>query len=354
MFYLGLFLATFLSLTSFLPLLRSRHWLIRDLDFPRFQVFILNGLLLALFLLFGQPSPLLWLLVAFVLIAWLFDFYRIYPYLPFKKKTVEKSQNLDLSILTANIRTKNRKYDRLIDLVTKKDPDMVLLIEVDEKWVHNISPLIEKYPYRIIKPMENTYGLVLLSKKSLEREQILFRVDDDVPSIKTIIKDSKWGKVEFYGLHPRPPRPSEAHSTQRDAELMQVADEISKTTRPCLVLGDLNDVAWSHTTRLFLRTSGLLDPRHGRGFFNSFPAFWPRIGFPLDHIFISPRFRLKSFDVLEDIGSDHRPLMIELAYGEYPQESGEEADQEDEAEKNEAIKKGRQWDGPFKEVDPEE
>ena len=79
--------------------------------------------------------------------------------------------------------------------------------------------------------------------------------------------------IVLIGVHPEPPSPTEADSSlPRDAELVLLGREIANEARPVIVAGDLNDVAWSRTSRLFRRLSGLIDPRVGRGFYNSFHA----------------------------------------------------------------------------------
>src|SRR5690606_20912724 len=109
------------------------------------------------------------------------------------------------------------------------------------------------------------------------------------------------------------PFPTEnSRSTERDAELLLVAKEVKDMRSPILVVGDLNDVAWSYTTKLFQKISGLLDPRVGRGFYSTFHAQYPLARWPLDHIFTSSHFRLICIQRLKNIGSDHFPIFIKL------------------------------------------
>jgi endonuclease/exonuclease/phosphatase (EEP) superfamily protein YafD len=60
--------------------------------------------------------------------------------------------------------------------------------------------------------------------------------------------------------------------------------------------------------------SGLLDPRIGRAPFATFNADWPLLKWPLDHVFFEKSFRLLDIAVMEDDGSDHYPLFVELCH----------------------------------------
>ncbi len=90
---------------------------------------------------------------------------------------------------------------------------------------------------------------------------------------------------------------------------------------PVIVLGDFNDVAWSSTTSLFRKVSRLLDPRIGRGFYNTFNAKNVLMRWPLDHLFISEEFRIKVLERADHIKSDHFPMYTELTF---EPENGEE------------------------------
>jgi endonuclease/exonuclease/phosphatase (EEP) superfamily protein YafD len=154
--------------------------------------------------------------------------------------------------------------------------------------------------------------------------QVKYLVQHDIPSIHAGVRLRGGSAIELRCLHPRPPAPAENdRSTERDAEVLIVGKELKRSGAPAIVVGDLNDVAWSRTNDLFQSISGLLDPRIGRGFFNTFNANWPVMRFPLDHAFSSRHFRLVEFKRLPHCGSDHFPVFAKLSF-----EPDAEAEQE--------------------------
>jgi endonuclease/exonuclease/phosphatase (EEP) superfamily protein YafD len=157
----------------------------------------------------------------------------------------------------------------------------------------------------------------------LEDGRVDFLVQDDVPSMQAGIRMPSGQVVRAHFVHPAPPSPTENDaSTERDAELLTVARRVAGAAAPVIVTGDLNDVAWSRTTRQFRKLSHLLDPRVGRGMFNTFHAGHWFLRWPLDHIFHSDHFTLRSIRRLPSIGSDHFPLLTELMLT--PNSSGEQ------------------------------
>ena len=330
---------------TFLPFLRFSAWWIRIGEFPRLQIaFVCVVVLIALSFLipeldFGRTVFLL--LLAFSAV---YQIYCILPYLRIYPKQVEKSrvpllQNV-IRLLIYNVLITNRETEKLLKLVKKMNPDLVLLAEPDEFWIKEVAELKKNYPYFVEYPLDNAYGIALYSKLELENPKLEFLIEDDIPSIHTNVVLRSGKKVNLYCLHPRPPVPTENfRSLERDAELLMVGKIIDKKDEPTIVCGDLNDVAWSWTTKLFQRISGLLDPRIGRGLYTTFPVAFPVVRCPLDHVFHSNHFRLAELKRLKGIGSDHFPMYISLSLEKTAEFTQEEpvADAEEHAEAEEMI-----------------
>ncbi|MEX2492009.1 MAG: endonuclease/exonuclease/phosphatase family protein [Nitrospirales bacterium] len=302
-----------------MPFFRVSEWWVRIFDFPRIQIFTLGvAVALGLSFLGFSSENILWPWVLIPLIGCLlYQGRRIYFYTGWAPKQALDSKNPQsealLSIFVANVYMQNRQASALLDLVDAASPDVVLVTEPDQWWEGQLRSLETSHPYTIKIPLENTYGMLLYSRLKLHNAKIRFLIEDSVPSIFTELELPIGVSIEFYGLHPRPPHVGQ-DTEERDAELLMVGREVEHATRPVVVAGDLNDVAWSDTTSLFQRMSRLVDPRLGRGFYNTFHAKYPILRFPVDHVFHSPSFRLVEMKRLPYFGSDHFPILAVLAY----------------------------------------
>jgi endonuclease/exonuclease/phosphatase (EEP) superfamily protein YafD len=278
-----------------------------------------------------------------------FQLKMVLPYTPIWRKQVQqvKQEQLNpeqqISLLVANVLTPNHQYHLLLKHIDDLQPDLVLTLESDQNWQDALQPIEKQYPYRVAVPLDNLYGMHLYSRLRLDDSEIKFILSDEIPSIHASVKLRSGIQVQLYCLHPKPPSPTEAKdSTLRDAELLIIGDRIKDLDESCIVMGDLNDVAWSRTTRLFQRISGLLDPRVGRYFMNTFHADYRLLRWSLDHIFHSTDFGLVEMKRLSHIGSDHFPIYVVLQTGRIFEQQQEELEQsaEDEQEAEEAIRDG--------------
>ncbi|MFN6964096.1 MAG: endonuclease/exonuclease/phosphatase family protein [Pyrinomonadaceae bacterium] len=313
-------LSILVTLLSLLSSIRSDVWWIRIWDFPRLQVLCATFLLLTAVVYFADAvGPLTPALAAVLLLGALYQAYMIYPYTALARAQVLRSRDKRpgerVRLLFANVLMTNRNSARLIEIIRAIDPDIIMAAETDEWWAGELAGLEASHRYSVIYPLGNTYGMVLYSRLELVDAEVKFLVEDDIPSIHATVRLPGGSTFELRCLHPRPPFPTEdASATARDAELLIVGRESKIKSEPFVVMGDLNDVAWSRTNYLFQDISGLLDPRVGRGFYNTFHAKLPLVRFPLDHFFVSSHFRLARFTRLPYFGSDHFPVFIELSF----------------------------------------
>jgi endonuclease/exonuclease/phosphatase (EEP) superfamily protein YafD len=332
-----------LIVVSFLPMWWTDLWWVRMWDFPRLQVSALL-VIVGIGLWFASLGQWRWPFIGGTVAALAWQISHFVAYFPLYPKQVASIENCSpgrqLSLMNANVLMTNQDYGKLIKLVEERKPDALLLLEPGFEWEKAIKPLLAAYRYGISEPLPNTYGMILLSKLPMEG-RIEYLLQPAVPSAHVKLRLPGGEQVDLHAVHPEPPLPGD-DSGERDAELVMVGKRVRDEGRAAIVMGDLNDVAWSRTSDLFRRAGGMLDPRVGRGFYPTFNANYPLLRWPLDHLFVSPHFKVMQLELLPDIGSDHLPIFFRLCLTEEGSERkvAPEASPSTEAEAADEVQSG--------------
>ena len=325
-FYFVLVTGTLLIVATLGSLIHdARFWYFKVLDFPRVQVLLALLLCLILFAVMNKRWRLSSVLFLIGLVASIVLQARlILPYTPLVNEAIETVDPLSVeegknfSLLVANVWMKNDQAEVFLDLVYRSDPDVVLAMETNKWWIQRLTPLQERYPYKVLYPLDNTYGMALYSRLPLENTEIKFLSHERVPSIHTGVRLPDGSRFILHAVHPVPPKPSKYPDNMGEEEvaLLKVGEMVARRKMPTVVAGDFNDVAWSKTSRLFGTRSRLGDVRVGRWLFNSFDATSFVLRWPLDHVYVSGEFRVLELKRLPKFGSDHFPIYVKLAMRE--------------------------------------
>lgn len=349
MFLIFAALTAFLVVATVLPFFPFSHGIVRVGDFPRQQFLALAAFLLVASMFVGGAETG-WRVVQMALAAIIVvQAPHILRYTPLWRKQTADAKPEDegerIRLVSSNVKMSNTHYRELADEIAAVDPDIVVLMEVDDNWRAGVADLLARYDHVADAARDNSYGMIVASKFPFESYEVDELLTEGVPSVIATIRTPKGKVFRAYFIHPEPPVPHRG-TEGRDGETALVALKVKDEKLPVLVTGDLNDVAWSMTTERFRKISGLLDPRIGRRIFSTFDARFPLLRWPLDHLFHSAEFRLVGMKRLKPCGSDHFPVFFELLFcrSEKAESEPDEANGEEIQEAREVVEEARERD----------
>lgn len=218
-----------------------------------------------------------------------------------------------LRVMTLNVRTRNTRFDEVLKYVENEDPDVLVLCEVDQRWLAAMAPLAERYPTIQAEPKEHNFGIAFYSRLPTDEISLVEFVDRQIPSIAATV-GSAGRRVRLLATHPLPPG-SQQTARQRNEQLAAIAQWSTEQEAPVIVMGDLNITRWSPYFRRLLRESGLDDSSRGFGLRSTWRVRPWLPGIPIDHVLLSPELEVLDRRVGPEVGSDHRGVTVDVGWG---------------------------------------
>jgi endonuclease/exonuclease/phosphatase (EEP) superfamily protein YafD len=215
-----------------------------------------------------------------------------------------------IRVASINVWRDNKDGERIAEMLREAKVDVVLLMEVNASWMERLAPLRGYLPYVVELPQDDCFGIALFSRIPLDDARIEWTTSGLTPAIFARLTLGHRA-IRLLGLHPVPPVSALQWSWRND-QLADAARIAAATKEPLLVFGDFNATPWNVHLRAWTRGGGLQIPP--ALWHPSWPAFAPRpLRIPIDLVLASHHWRYTDYHTLAGIGSDHLPVLAELA-----------------------------------------
>ena len=216
-----------------------------------------------------------------------------------------------LTLLLANVYSGNDRYEDLLALIRDEAPDIILLQELTPAWLANIEPGLADYEHRLSVPRSGSFGIGIFSRPQLTSMDTIESPPLGFPTlVATIGLPDR--PLTLVTTHPMPPMGTEDYAA-RNEQLRSVAALVNERGADVLI-GDLNTTIWGNAYRRLEEETGFRNSRRGFGVLPSWPTFLPIAMIPLDHCLVSDHLDVVETKLGPPIGSDHRPLIVKLAW----------------------------------------
>jgi endonuclease/exonuclease/phosphatase (EEP) superfamily protein YafD len=252
-----------------------------------------------------------WVLAVASVCAAAVNLIALAPYLPglaAAPASLPASDANTLKLMALNLNSANSQRSRVVDLLGKESPDLVVLTELTPIWDETLRPLFE---HGLAVPRPDGFGIAIYSRVPLAGPEIVRLGGLEAPSVLATVLTPA-GSFRIMGVHLYAPT-GPIHLRRRDTQLVALAERVAEVgDQAVLVLGDLNITPWSRAFTRMLDDSGLMDGSIGRGLQATWPSVFPPLLIPIDHVLLKGPIVLRSERVGPYVGSDHYPLIAEI------------------------------------------
>jgi endonuclease/exonuclease/phosphatase (EEP) superfamily protein YafD len=216
-----------------------------------------------------------------------------------------------VKIFCANIRATSPDHESVLKEIASVDPDIVVLIEYRRWWTHSLreSPVLRPYVYgtNLAAPYNGEVGV--FSRIPISNQQMIW-VETHVNNVVDISLGNS--SLRLFALHS--PRPFYEQPFDYGGFWRQELPLLSRQPRPLVVIGDFNATQYSRVYQ-DLTSMGLRSAHVDRG--RGYATTWPNGDNPLppiriDQAFLSPQVECLSITEGIGLGSDHKPLILEI------------------------------------------
>ena len=231
-----------------------------------------------------------------------------------------------LTVMSYNVWGGNNEFDQIVEAIEDLAPDVIGFQEITERIAVEIrDDLNERYPYQVHDGDQAVFSRYPI----IDYEALLIGDEQALITVQHVDLDVNGKQIGIVNAHPHSPAlmssrllgmrlgyPSGLVSWWRDLEVRELMNAIDTMDGPLIVLGDFNltdmQFVYGEITQVLLdahKESGYglgltRTPRRGVG-----PATWR-----IDFVFYTPELVALSTAYGEFAGSDHRPVVAELAF----------------------------------------
>ncbi|CAO5172412.1 vancomycin resistance protein VanJ [Frankia sp. AiPs1] len=220
-----------------------------------------------------------------------------------------------LRVMSANLRYDNVHADRLGAQIRSANPDVLVLVELTPLTLSRVSSTgaLRPYAYHEVHPHLGASGAAIYSRFPLRDASA--PVIGGSTSLRATVEVDENRRFVLYAVHTISPT-SSAFTSRWRTQLTDLRHEAGAATLPVVMAGDFNATR-DHRPFRQLVDAGVRDAHDvvGGGWEPTWSAtavIVPPV-LRIDHVLASPAFAVTGFQVGREFGSDHLPIIADLA-----------------------------------------